>query len=112
MSRDKLYATHILECISRIERYVGDSKGKLTDSDLVQDAVMRNLQTLAESAGRLSAELKERYATVDWRAIGGFRNVIVHDYLGVDIDGIWDVVENDLPVLRKVIMEALADLAK
>ncbi len=66
-------------------------------SDLIQDGVIRNLQTLAESSQRLSDRIKERYPEVDWKGLSGFRNVLVHDYLGVDLDQIYRVVEKDVP---------------
>ncbi len=98
--RDQLYVEHMLECIERVERFTGQDRNRFMRSDLVQDAVVRNLQTLAESSQRLSAETKDSQPGIDWRAVGGFRNVLVHDYLGLDLETIWLVVENDLPSLR------------
>lgn len=68
-------------------------------SSLVQDAVIRNLQTLTESSQRLSDELKATEPQIPWRELAGFRNVIVHGYLGVDLGAVWLVVEQDLPAL-------------
>lgn len=73
---------------------------------MVQDAIVRNLQTLSESTQRLSDKTKQKRPLVDWRAIAGFRNVVVHDYLGVDLERIWHIVESDLPSL-KIHIEAL-----
>jgi len=71
---------------------------------MFQDAIIRRLQTLAESTQRLSEELKANMTEVNWRNISGFRNILVHDYLGgIDINTVWDVVENDLLDLRKQI---------
>jgi uncharacterized protein with HEPN domain len=55
------------------------------------------LHTLSESTQRISNELKKQHPDIDWRTIAAFRNVVVHDYLGVDLDRIWDIVEDDLP---------------
>jgi uncharacterized protein with HEPN domain len=90
----------MLECIERIERYTGNERKRFMDSDIVQDAVVRNLQTLAESSQRLSDAFKTTQPDIDWRAISGFRNVLVHDYLGLDLETIWLVVEQDLPKLK------------
>jgi len=68
-------------------------------SRLVQDAVIRNLQTLTESSQRLSNEIKATEPQIPWRELAGFRNVIVHGYLGVDLAAVWLVVEQDLPAL-------------
>ena len=70
---------------------------------MIQDAVVRNLQTLAESTQRLSSDLKERHPEIDWYKISGFRNVLVHDYLGIDIERVWIVIESDLPQLKSAI---------
>jgi len=66
----------------RIEQYCQDGEDAFRASELVQDAVLRNLQTLAESTQRISDRLKASHPEVEWRVIAGFRNVLVHDYLG------------------------------
>ena len=99
--RDHIYVEHILECIGRIERYVDNDRARFMQSEIVQDAVVRNLQTLAESSQRLSEVAKGSQPEIDWRAIAGFRNILVHDYLGLDLDTIWLVIEQDLPQLKK-----------
>jgi uncharacterized protein with HEPN domain len=68
---------------------------------MIQDAVLRNLHTLTESRQRLSDMLKDMHPEVDWYGIGRFRNVIVHDYLGIDLGATWDIVERDLPDLER-----------
>ena len=101
MKRDRVYLEHILETIGRVETYIqGDKQQFLADS-LVQDGVLRNLQTMAESITRISDSLKQAHPEIDWRAISGFRNIIVHDYLGVDLHLVWDVIENRLPDLKE-----------
>ena len=104
--RDQVYVEHMLECIDRIERYVENDRGRFMESEIVQDAVVRNLQTLAESSQRLSDAAKRSQPGIDWRAIAGFRNILVHDYLGLDLDTIWLVIEQELPRLKDV-LEAL-----
>lgn len=110
MKDDRLYLIHIQECIVKIDEYIRDGKNAFMNSVKTQDAVLRNLHTLSESTQRLSAALKTKYGAVDWKAISGFRNVLVHDYLGVDLDRIWDIVEQDLPSLQKAVQEMLDSL--
>ncbi len=98
--RDAVLIDHMRSCIARIERYLGGEKETFFASDLIQDAVVRNLQTLAESSQRLSEEWKGQHPDIDWRAISGFRNILVHDYLGLDLKLIWLVIEQDLPALK------------
>ena len=108
MKDDQLYLIHINECIQRIEKYVGEGgRDAFMASDLLQDAIIRNLQTLAESATRVSDGLQEKHPEVDWLKIRGFRNVLVHDYLGVDLDRVWNILENDLPKLKAAIEKML-----
>jgi uncharacterized protein with HEPN domain len=100
MRDDRLYLIHIVECIERIERYTTDGREAFLVDTRTQDAVLRNLHTLSESTQRISADLKAAHPEVQWRGIGEFRNVVVHDYLGIDVDEIWDIVKNDLPPLK------------
>lgn len=106
MKDDRLYLIHITECIQRIRAYIKDGKESFRRSSMVQDAVIRNLQTLAESSQRISSALKAAHPEIDWRGIAGFRNVVVHDYLGLDVENVWEIVERDVPDLQRKI-EAL-----
>jgi len=109
MKDDQLYLIHISECIERIETYVsGIDKRAFMASSLVQDAVIRNLQIMAESARRVSDRLKEAQPEIDWHKIAGFRNILVHDYLGVDTERVWNIIENEIPVLKKAVHEMMA----
>lgn len=110
MKDDRLYLIHIIECISRIEQYVSGGKNEFLQSVLIQDAVLRNLHTLSESTQRLSEAMKESHPEVEWRRISGFRNVIVHDYLGVDIPYVWELVVTELPVLKQTVEAMLQEL--
>ena len=96
---DALYLRHMLECIERIEEYVARDETRFKNSRLIQDAVVRNLQTLAESSQRLSATIQTSEPGIAWRAIAGFRNILVHDNLGIDSAVIWRVVADELPPL-------------
>jgi uncharacterized protein with HEPN domain len=98
---DRLYLIHIQEAIERIEEYTQDGKEYFLGDHKTQDAVLRNLHTLAESSQRISNVLKEQYPGVDWRILSAFRNVVVHDYLGISLDQVWGIVENDLPGLKE-----------
>jgi len=108
MKDDRLYLIHIGECLDRIESYTqGIDKEAFLASSLVQDAVIRNLQTLAESTQRLSARARESQPGIEWYKIAGFRNILVHDYLGVDVEKVWNIVQNDLPVLKRAVSQML-----
>jgi uncharacterized protein with HEPN domain len=100
MKDDAVYLRHILECLDRIKQYTKDGHAAFIGSTLIQDGVMRNLQTLGQSALKLSDTVKAAHPEVDWRSIVGLRNVLVHDYLGVNVTRIWEIVERDLPDLK------------
>ncbi|MDJ0901727.1 MAG: DUF86 domain-containing protein [Xenococcus sp. MO_188.B8] len=102
MKEDKIYLEYILQCINKIEEYSQGGKKEFVNNSLVQDAIIRRLQTLAESTQRLSDGLKEKMPTIEWRSISGFRNILVHDYLGgIDLDITWEVINKSLPELKK-----------
>ena len=79
MRDNRLYLIHIKECIARIEQYVADGRDGFMDSTLIQDGVIRNLQTLAESTQRISDTIRLAHPEVDWRGIVGLRNILVHN---------------------------------
>ncbi len=100
---DRALLTHIAECLARIAEYTGGSESTFMGSRLVQDAVIRNLQTLAESTQRLSDALKATEPEIPWRDIAGFRNVLTHGYLALELQPVWNAIEQDLPGLAQAI---------
>lgn len=100
---DRVLLAHMRDGLDRIFEYTNADRSRFETSRLVQDAVIRNLQTLAESSQRLSSEIKGTEPQVPWRELAGFRNVIVHGYLGVDLVAVWLVVEQDLPALTEAV---------
>ena len=108
MKDDKLYLIHILESISKIDSYVsGLDFNSFMEKTIVQDAVLRNLQVLAESTQKLSNEFKSRHPEIEWYKISGLRNILVHDYLGIDFETVWAAVTNNLPELKNIVQLAL-----
>lgn len=110
MKDDRVYLLHIRDCLDRISRYTSQGREAFLSDTLIQDGTIRNLQTLAESSQRLSSMMKQRHQEIDWRNISGFRNVVVHDYLGIDVEQIWDIVERDLPALKRAVDAMLGEL--
>jgi uncharacterized protein with HEPN domain len=110
MKGDKFYLVYLLECLERIKEFTAGGKDTFMSSHLIQDAVLRNLHTLTESTLRLSDGLKNIYPNVAWKEIAKFGNVVVHDYLGVNLDRVWKIVEIDLPVLAGQARSILDDL--
>ena len=110
MRDDRTFLVHILECIERVEQYVASGRARFLESTLIQDAVLRSLQILGESARRVTEPTKASHPEVDWRGITGFRNILVHDYLAMTLVRVWEAVEQDLPVLRRQVESMLREL--
>jgi uncharacterized protein with HEPN domain len=75
-----------------------------------QDAIIRNLEIIGEASVNVSGDLKIQYPDVDWKAMRGMRNFVTHEYFGVSLTIIWDIVVNDIPVLKKQIGDIISDL--
>jgi len=98
----------MVEAMERALTYArGLSFDRFTQSSMVQDAILRNLQVIGETTKKLSPELRSRYRSVPWREMAGLRDRIVHEYFGIDDEIVWDVVQNDLPRLLEIITSIL-----
>lgn len=104
---DTVYLRHILECLRRIAEDIREGRERFMESHTLQDAVLRNLQVMAESTQRLSETTKATQPDVEWRKIAAFRNILVHDYLGIDLDTVWDITQRDVPELKQAVEEML-----
>ena len=107
---DRPYLEHIAEAIALIEEWTGYDRSRFIEDRLTRDAALRNLHTLTESAGRLADNLTSRYPEVAWKDIIGFRNVVVHDYLGLKYEKVWSIIVERLPTLKQQIARILSEL--
>lgn len=104
--RDLVYVIHIEERITRIEEIVSEGRVAFMSSHILQDAVIRNFEVIGEAAKQLSDDFKAAYPGVPWQRVAGFRDVLIHNYMGVDLDEVWRVVEQSLPDLKRAIVYA------
>ena len=108
---DAILIAHMRDCIGRIDEYTDGDRRRFDASRLIQDGVIRNLQTLSESSQRLSDGIKATEPLLPWRDLSGFHNVVVHAYLSLDLGVIWATVEQDLPSLLDALERRAARVA-
>ena len=110
MKDPRVYLAHILECIGYIEAFTEPGRDTFFAERVIQDAVIRNLEVIGEAAKRVGAAYRTAHPGIPWRSMAGLRDVLIHDYEGVDINQVWQVVERDLPGLKASIAAVLPSL--
>lgn len=105
MEKDnQIFLGHILECINKIEKYVANiDERNFGGNSLVVDAVVRNLEIIGEAVRNLDDNFKSVNIHIPWRDIADLRNVLIHEYFGVDKEKVWMVIKKDLPELKQEI---------
>ncbi len=100
MKDDIIFLEHILECSSKIIMFIGDmSESDFVNDEKTQSAVIRELEVIGEASKRISENYKNKHSEIPWKLMAGMRDVLIHDYEGVDVFTIWDTIQNDIPVL-------------
>ena len=108
MRRDRQRLEDILEAIERIEKYASGGRAIFDRDELVQTWVLHHLQIIGEAVRGLSDEIRSAHPDIPWAQIAAMRNILVHDYFGIDLDEVWAAVVRDLPQLKAKITAALA----
>ena len=108
--KDKERLNHILAAIDRIKRY----SEKKTYNDIIKDdmmyyAIVKNIEIIGEAANMLSSKFLDTHPETPWKLVKGMRNYIVHEYFQIDSMVVWDVVENNISVLREQIIKYLSE---
>lgn len=104
MKDDKAYIQHILESIKKIEDYSKKiTKNKFLIESIIQDAIIRQIEIIGEASKLISEKTKVKNPNIPWKDIAGMRDKLIHDYLGVDLEAVWQTVKKDIPVLKKEI---------
>jgi uncharacterized protein with HEPN domain len=108
MRDDRTRLQDILEAVDHIDKYAVLGRGEFERDELVQTWIIHFLLILGEAASGLSVEFRKRHPERVWAEAVGRRNILIHRYFGVDVDLVWPVVENDLPVLKRIAQDILA----
>ena len=104
MKDDKIYIEHILQSIDRIEAYLnGKDHQSFSDDFMTQDAVVRQLEIIGEATKRISKELRNINPQVPWSDMAGMRDILIHDYIDVDIDIVWKTASESIIKLKSLL---------
>lgn len=96
------YIYDIIDCIRKIEVYTrGLTYERFQNAELVQDGVVRNLELIGEAAKHIPEDIRMQHPHIEWKKICGMRDILVHEYFGLDLELIWDVVATKIPALKK-----------
>ena len=107
----KAYLKDILDAIRKIENYTkAISFDDFVMDELIQDGVVGNLEVIGEAVKNIPEGIKDKKPEVEWKKIAGLRDILIHDYFGIDEDIVWDAVKNKLPELKEKIIEILSEI--
>ena len=103
MPRDfRVYLEDILEATRKITTYTDSlSKAVFLEDEKTLDAVVRNLEVIGEAVKKLPEDLRARHSGVEWKKIAGLRDILIHEYFGLDAEIVWDIVRNKVPALDR-----------
>jgi uncharacterized protein with HEPN domain len=109
--RYDLFLKDIFQATEKILKYIDKkSYAEFIQDEVIIDAVIRNLEVIGEAVKHLPEPLKKRYSTIEWNKIAGMRDILIHEYFGIDYDILWDIVTNNIPKLNKQIKPIIQDL--
>ena len=112
MKKDPVvFLTHIIESIQLIESYMeGKTEADLMKSTGLQDQIIRRIQVIGEAVKNLPDDLKRSHPEVPWRDIAGMRDIVIHQYFGIDLEFVWNVLTKDIPDLKLKILKIREEL--
>lgn len=101
-----LFMEDILTMIEKVERYTQEKSFEdFSKDEMAIDAVIRNFEIIGEAANNIPKEIQRKYSYVEWKEMIGFRNVIIHDYFGINLKTVWNTAKNNMPLLKEHIIK-------
>lgn len=110
MKDPRVYLAHILETLEKVEQFTKRGREVFLADELVHFAVVRCFEVIGEAAKRVPEEFRHRHSEIPWRSMAAFRDVLIHQYEGVDLERVWQVVENEAPRVRMAVQKLLPPL--
>ena len=110
MRSDRQRLLDVIEAIEEIEKYADRGKPAFETDDLLQTFIGHHIQTLGEACRSISPELRANNPQVPWSKIVGMRHILVHHYFRIDVDAVWNVVENEIPTLKRQVRQIIDTL--
>lgn len=107
MRTDLVLLKHIQDCIELLESYIMDTRQPMEDPR-TRDAVLREIQVIAQSAMQLSDSLKSRHPEIGWTQLRAFRNILVHDYMNIRLDLVESAIQDDLQLLKQAVLAEIS----
>lgn len=112
MPKEKRKYIHFIEdianAVKKIERYTNNlDYEEFSDNEMAVDAVIRNFEVIGEAVNNIPNEVKKKFPDVEWSEAVGFRNVLIHNYFGLDLESIWDTIKKNIPNLKKHVTKVL-----
>ena len=106
----KIYLKDILKCIKKVERYIKNcSKENFLKNEMLVDAIIRNLDVMGEAAKKIPPELRKKHQEIEWQKIAGLRDVLIHDYSGIDFDLLWEIITIRVPPIKGLLNKILRE---
>lgn len=105
MKDDRAYLQHILAAIERLEQYTAPGYDAFLEDELRQDGVIRQLEIMGEATKRLSPSIRSKHPDIPWRRIAGLRDVLIHQYMGIDLNVTWEAATSDAQKLKQAILD-------
>lgn len=103
-----LFLEDIMVCIEKLEKYTqGLTFQQFSKNEMAVDAVIRNFEVIGEAVKKIPKELKQKYPDVEWNEATGFRDVLIHDYFGIDLEAVWDTLKKNVPVFKEKLTRLL-----
>jgi uncharacterized protein with HEPN domain len=105
-----LFLEDVIFSIEKIEKYTkGLTYKEFARNDMAVDAVIRNFEIIGEAVKKVPMAIKKKYTGVEWNEAAGFRDVLVHDYFGIDLEAVWDTINKNIPSFKMNILRVLND---